>query len=262
MTEPRPRRRTGTLAPAKGLNGHASVNGRSVNGHVPGRRSKPRVADPRPDEREPDAWDRRVADALGFLRRRMTGQYDVDEFGFDPDLTSALIHPLCRLMYRRYFRVETTGIEHLPLDRGGSDRGQPLRHRPGGRAHALPGRARRDTTAPTPAPARSRPRVPAARGLRTGPQDRQHAGLQPRRRAADAQRRVRRRVPRGLQGHRQAVPRAVQAAALRPGRLRLSGPAHGYPDRPGRHRRGGGDLPDPGQREAAGPGDRTARTYR
>ena len=31
-----------------------------------------------------DLWDRRVAAGLAFLRRRLSGQYEVDEFGFDP----------------------------------------------------------------------------------------------------------------------------------------------------------------------------------
>jgi 1-acyl-sn-glycerol-3-phosphate acyltransferase len=66
------------------------------------------------DRRKPDQWDQRVAGALGFLRRRLTGQYEVDEFGFDPQLTEALVHPLLRLFYERYFRVEVSGVENLP----------------------------------------------------------------------------------------------------------------------------------------------------
>ena len=78
-----------------------------------------RSPEPSPEqEPEPrravDAWDRRVANGLAFLRRRLTGQYEVDEFGFDPDLTESLYQPLLRLLYRRYFRVDTTGVEHLP----------------------------------------------------------------------------------------------------------------------------------------------------
>jgi 1-acyl-sn-glycerol-3-phosphate acyltransferase len=65
-------------------------------------------------EREPDVWDERVAGALRFLRRRLTGDYDVDEFGFDPDLTHALLYPPLRLLYQRYFRVECSGVENLP----------------------------------------------------------------------------------------------------------------------------------------------------
>jgi 1-acyl-sn-glycerol-3-phosphate acyltransferase len=65
---------------------------------------------------EPDVWDERVAGVLRFLRRRITGQYDVDDFGFDPDLTESVVHPLLRLMYRYYFRVDAFGAENLPPD--------------------------------------------------------------------------------------------------------------------------------------------------
>ena len=55
---------------------------------------------------------------------------------------------------------------------------------------------------------------------------------------ADAERllergRAGRGVPRGLQGHRQAVHRAVQAAAVRPRRLRVGGAAHAGADHAG-----------------------------
>ena len=62
----------------------------------------------------PDVWDRRVAGALAFLRRRLTGEYEVDEFGFDPELTDAVLHPLLRPLYRDWFRVGVRGIEQLP----------------------------------------------------------------------------------------------------------------------------------------------------
>jgi 1-acyl-sn-glycerol-3-phosphate acyltransferase len=63
---------------------------------------------------EPDVWEERVADVLAFLRRRLTGRYDVDEFGFDAELTDTVFHPLLRLLYRHYFRVEVSGAQHLP----------------------------------------------------------------------------------------------------------------------------------------------------
>ena len=66
--------------------------------------------------RQPDVWDERVAGALSFLRHRLTGQYKVDEFGFDRQLTEALVHPLLRVFYQRYFRVEVSGVENLPPD--------------------------------------------------------------------------------------------------------------------------------------------------
>jgi 1-acyl-sn-glycerol-3-phosphate acyltransferase len=68
---------------------------------------------------EPDIWDTRVASALAFLRRRLTGQYDVDEFGFDPELNDNVIQPLLQPLYRDWFRVEVTGAKNVPLDRAG-----------------------------------------------------------------------------------------------------------------------------------------------
>jgi len=68
---------------------------------------------------EPDVWDTRVAGALAFLRRRLTGQYDVDEFGFDPELNDNVIQPLLDPLYRDWFRVEVTGAKNVPLDRAG-----------------------------------------------------------------------------------------------------------------------------------------------
>src|SRR5439155_7830712 len=65
---------------------------------------------------EPDIWDRRVAGALALVRQRLTGDYEVDEFGFDKQLTDAMFLPLLRPLYRAWFRVETTGIKHVPAD--------------------------------------------------------------------------------------------------------------------------------------------------
>ncbi|HEX3003933.1 MAG TPA: hypothetical protein VHO27_06965, partial [Angustibacter sp.] len=61
--------------------------------------------------------DRHVASALAFLRRRLAGEYVVDEFGFDADLTEALL-PALRPLYRSWFRVEVRGIENIPADGG------------------------------------------------------------------------------------------------------------------------------------------------
>jgi 1-acyl-sn-glycerol-3-phosphate acyltransferase len=61
-----------------------------------------------------DVWDQRVAGGLAFLRRRLTGEYEVDEFGFDQELTDSVFHPLLRLLYRDWFRVEVRGVANLP----------------------------------------------------------------------------------------------------------------------------------------------------
>lgn len=59
----------------------------------------------------------RVTAAAQFLRKRLTGDYRVDEFGFDPHFTDALVRPLLRFFSRSWFRVEVSGIENLP-DKG------------------------------------------------------------------------------------------------------------------------------------------------
>lgn len=42
------------------------------------------------------AWDRRLAEGFAFLRRRVTGDYEVDEFGYDKELTDQVLMSLIR----------------------------------------------------------------------------------------------------------------------------------------------------------------------
>jgi 1-acyl-sn-glycerol-3-phosphate acyltransferase len=65
----------------------------------------------------PDPGDA-LAAALDFLRRRLTGGYDVDVYGFDRELTEQVILPLARPLYRRYWRVRAVGLEHVPARSG------------------------------------------------------------------------------------------------------------------------------------------------
>ncbi len=58
----------------------------------------------------------RVRDLLAFLARRATGQYDIDEFGFDPELTEKVFAPPIRQLYRRYWRAEWVGLENIPSE--------------------------------------------------------------------------------------------------------------------------------------------------
>ncbi|MBD0293095.1 MAG: 1-acyl-sn-glycerol-3-phosphate acyltransferase [Jiangellaceae bacterium] len=60
--------------------------------------------------------EERAAQAVEFLRRRLTGDYEVDPFGFDAELTETVLLPLLRPLYRRWFRVRVTGAANLPAD--------------------------------------------------------------------------------------------------------------------------------------------------
>ena len=74
---------------------------------------------PLPGVEEHVDWDTRVAGALAFLRRRITGDYKVDDFGFDPELTDRILLAPLRPLYKRWFRIETRGLENIP-DTGGA----------------------------------------------------------------------------------------------------------------------------------------------
>jgi 1-acyl-sn-glycerol-3-phosphate acyltransferase len=56
----------------------------------------------------------KVSAVAEFLRLRLTGDYSVDEFGFDPHFNDAIVRPLLRFFFRSWFRVEVSGIENLP----------------------------------------------------------------------------------------------------------------------------------------------------
>lgn len=62
-------------------------------------------------------WESRVATLLATIRKRMSGDYEVDEFGFDPQITEVLtaaIEPLAE----KWFRLEVRGIENIPSEGG------------------------------------------------------------------------------------------------------------------------------------------------
>ncbi|WP_327289365.1 lysophospholipid acyltransferase family protein [Streptomyces sp. NBC_01198] len=63
-------------------------------------------------------WERKVASGLAFLRRRVTGDYEVDEFGYDAELTDQVLMSLLRPVFGAYFRVEVRGIENIPAEGG------------------------------------------------------------------------------------------------------------------------------------------------
>ena len=48
-----------------------------------------------------------------FVRRRIRGEYETDEWGLDPEFVD-LVKPIFGFLYKYYFRVETTGLHNLP----------------------------------------------------------------------------------------------------------------------------------------------------
>ncbi|MER7195615.1 lysophospholipid acyltransferase family protein [Streptomyces flaveolus] len=93
----------------------AARDGGPVPGGPPGARSDGGEA------RAQDAdggLERRVAAGLAFLRRRLTGDYEVDDFGYDAELTDQVLMSLLRPMYEKYFRVDVKGVENIPAEGG------------------------------------------------------------------------------------------------------------------------------------------------
>lgn len=54
----------------------------------------------------------RALDAVG---KRLRGDYEEDEWGFDPEFATAA-EPLLSFLYDRWWRVTATGTEHVPRD--------------------------------------------------------------------------------------------------------------------------------------------------
>lgn len=99
----------------------ASAVGTAAVSALPGQQdaSKPQEEPERPGAGDgPGGWDRRIAGGLAFLRRRVTGEYDVDEFGYDEELTDQVLMSMLRPVYEKYFRVEVKGIENIPSEGG------------------------------------------------------------------------------------------------------------------------------------------------
>ena len=55
---------------------------------------------------------------LAYIRRRVEGDYEVDDFGYDADFTENVFYPMLRPIYRNWFRVEVRGIENIPAEGG------------------------------------------------------------------------------------------------------------------------------------------------
>jgi len=63
-------------------------------------------------------WERRAAALMAMVGRRLSGDYEVDEFGFDPEISSRIFMTALRPIAQKWFRVEVRGIENIPADGG------------------------------------------------------------------------------------------------------------------------------------------------
>jgi 1-acyl-sn-glycerol-3-phosphate acyltransferase len=65
-----------------------------------------------------DQWETQLAHFLAFLRRRLTGDYEVDEYGFDAEVTERFLLAALRPIAEKWFRIEVRGAENIPADGG------------------------------------------------------------------------------------------------------------------------------------------------
>jgi 1-acyl-sn-glycerol-3-phosphate acyltransferase len=63
-------------------------------------------------------WEPQLAGFLAFLRRRVTGDYVVDEYGFDPELTQRFFMSMLRPIAQKWFRIEVRGLDNVPTEGG------------------------------------------------------------------------------------------------------------------------------------------------
>ncbi len=62
-------------------------------------------------------WEHRLAVAVAALRKRLSGDFEVDDFGFDPQLAEVLtaaFEPIAE----KWFRLEVRGAENIPSEGG------------------------------------------------------------------------------------------------------------------------------------------------
>lgn len=64
------------------------------------------------------AWDRRLSELTDLVRRRVSGEYDVDAFGFDAELTDRFLMATLRPLATTWFRIEVSGASNLPTTGG------------------------------------------------------------------------------------------------------------------------------------------------
>lgn len=62
--------------------------------------------------------DAKLAQMLAFVRRRVTGEYVVDEYGLDAEVIDTFLMEMVRPLATKWFRVEVRGVENIPTEGG------------------------------------------------------------------------------------------------------------------------------------------------
>ncbi|WP_322920991.1 lysophospholipid acyltransferase family protein [Nocardioides renjunii] len=65
-----------------------------------------------------DDWERRLAELMAFVRRRLEGDYEIDDYGFDRELTERFFMTALRPVAEKWFRLEVRGLENIPAEGG------------------------------------------------------------------------------------------------------------------------------------------------
>jgi 1-acyl-sn-glycerol-3-phosphate acyltransferase len=65
-----------------------------------------------------EQWEPQLARFLAFLRRRLTGEYAVDEYGFDPEVAERFFLAALRPIADKWFRIEVRGADNIPAEGG------------------------------------------------------------------------------------------------------------------------------------------------
>lgn len=65
-----------------------------------------------------EQWEPQLARFLAFLRRRVSGDYVVDEYGFDQEITERFLMTALRPIADTWFRIEVRGVDNIPTEGG------------------------------------------------------------------------------------------------------------------------------------------------
>ena len=74
------------------------------------------VAVPAPGEEESIGERSLVEKVRDFMGKRLSGNYPIDDFGYDEQLAREFLLPLLRPLYEKYFRVQTLGLNRVPSE--------------------------------------------------------------------------------------------------------------------------------------------------